>query len=321
MRRSLAPLIFLLVSAAAAATEAAEKPPAVCIDRLVVGAYDAAKRPYFHLFEFTRRAAGDGGVYYVYRGWLARPEGTKVLFDQSFKAPGDPCALMHTEEVRVLKPSGDHLEIGVLQDGAPRPQIFTEPRRTNAMYAVPLPGGHARVASGGATIHADGAIVSGAAVWLEIAHDGTVGAALPGELTVAINHAHDIWVVVRDLAGQGFGTFTDTAGTYSKGTKNTREESAILLDPDTKIGLPRTVTHTLAWAKGRLDLSYLAPWAEPVAGGARPLVNAILYGDGHASDRRGQEQSITGVAWLLAQEPRKPQPPKAKKKGKKGAPK
>ena len=158
-------------------------------------------------------------------------------------------------------------------------------------------------------------------MWIESAHDGTVEGALPGELTVAMNHAHDIWVVVRDLAGQGFGTFTDAAGTYSKGAKNTLQESAILLDPDTKVGLPRTVTHTLAWAKARLDLNYRAPWAEPVTGGARPLVNAILCGDGHATDRRSQEQSITGAAWLLAQEPRKPQRPAAKKKGKKGAPK
>ena len=120
MRRSLAPLIVLLYSAAAAATATAEKPPAVCIDRIVVGAYDAAKRPYFHLFEFTRRAAGNGEVSYVYRGWLAKPEETKVLFDTSWKAPGEPCALVHTREVRVLKPSGDHLEVGVLQDGAPR---------------------------------------------------------------------------------------------------------------------------------------------------------------------------------------------------------
>lgn len=315
MRRPLAPFAALMITAAAA-TAAAEKPPAVCIDRVVVGAYDAAKRPYFHLFEFTRRAAGNGEVYYVYRAWLAKPEETKVIFDTSWKAPGEPCALVHSKDVRVLKPSGDHIEVGVLQDGAPRPQIFTEPRRTNAMYAVPLPGGYARTSSGGATIHADGAIISGAAVWLEIAHDGTAGGALPGELTVAINHAHDIWVVARDLAGQGFGTFTDTAGTYSKGTKNTREESSILLDPDTKIGLPRTVSHALAWAKARLEINYQAPWAEPVTGGARPLANAILYGDGHATDRRGQEQSITGVAWLLAQEPRRPQPPRTKKKGK-----
>lgn len=320
MRRPLAPLAAVLFFLAAS-TAAAGEPPAVCIDRLVVGAFDAAKRPYFHLFEFSRRAAAGGEVYYVYRGWLAKPEGTKVLFDQSFKAAGEPCALAHARDVRVLKPSGDHLDVGVLQDDAPLPQIITEPRRSNAMYAVPLPGGYARVASGAATIHEGGAITRGAAVWLEIVHDGTAGGALPGELTVALNHAHDIWVVVGDLAGQGFGTFTDAAGTYSKGTRNTREESTILLDPDTKIGLPRKVAHTLAWAKAQLDLRYQAPWVEPVAGGARPLVNAILYGDGHATDRRGQEQSITGAAWLLAQEPRKPQPPKTKKKGKKVSPK
>ena len=316
MRRALLIAPALASLCAAPQPAAAEKAPTVFVDRLVVGGYSAAKKPFYYLVEFTRRAM-DGGktVERRVRAWSAGPEASRPIVDQSWTAPGDPAQLSDAAHLRGIKPGGDHLEVVIPLDGGASVKLYPEPRRANAMYAVPLPGGYARVAATGATAVFGEEPVRAAAAWFEAAHDGSAGAALPGEWTVAMNGQFDTWIVVHDLAGASFATFTESSGTYARGVKIARQEGTTLVDPDTKTSLPRNVTHTLTWARTKVELTYQAPWSEAAGDGRRPLVNAILYGDGHAAGRSGGEQSICGVAWLLGQAPRKP-PPKTSKKRK-----
>ncbi|MBI5527706.1 MAG: hypothetical protein HY897_15355 [Deltaproteobacteria bacterium] len=282
------------------------------MDRLVAGGLDASRRAFTYVFEFRREAAG-GATVRTYRAWLARAEGVKLVAETTFRDAAPACDLPHSGEFRVRKPASDHLEIGLLEGGETRTRVFTEPRRQNAAYAVPLKGGYARFASTAVTFATETEVLRGVGVWMEATHDGSAGPHVPGEWTVAYTSSFDIWVVVRKLAGGQFATFTDGSGTYAKGTRNTYSETAIEVDPATKIALPRKSAHALAWSKSRIELGYGASWSESIGTTRTPLVNAILKGDGHVIGRSGGTQSVTGLTWILAQEPRSA----AKAKGKK----
>jgi hypothetical protein len=293
------------------AAGAAETSPAVCVDRLVAGGFDASRRSFTYVFEF-RREASAGATVRTYRAWLARAEGVKLVAETTFRDEAPACDLPHSGDFRVRKPASDHLEIGLLDAGETKTRVFTEPRRQNAMYAVPLRGGYARFASTAATFASEAEVLRGVGVWMEATHDGSAGPHVPGEWTVAFNTSFDIWVVVRKLAGVQFVTFTDSSGTYVKGTSNTYSETTIEVDPVTKIALPRRSAHALAWSKSRIELGYGASWSEPIGTTRAPLVNAVLKGDGHVIGKSDGTQSVTGLTWILAQEPR--QAPRAKGK-------